>query len=80
MKADALQHIDQIRVRMDAVQLAGAVQTLDQPHMLGTQFCPTRHPIFASERCGPDFPFEMIDIRRHMRLIECLAAKKKLSR
>jgi len=40
MNADPLQHVDQVRVWMDIVQLAGADQALNEPYMLGAQLRP----------------------------------------
>jgi hypothetical protein len=40
MLADALQHIDQVGIRIDAVQAAGDQEALDDAYLLGTQFGP----------------------------------------
>ena len=40
MLANALQHIDEVRVWIDIVQPAGLQQTLDDAHMLGAQLRP----------------------------------------
>ena len=40
MFADALQHIDQVRVRIDALEFAGHQQTLNHRDALGTDFRP----------------------------------------
>lgn len=57
MLTDALQHIYQIRVGIDAVQLAGADQALDDADVLGAQFGPAKEPILPSSddlmRPGP---------------------------
>ena len=44
MFADPLQHIDEVGVRIDAVQSAGDDQTLDDADVLGAEFGPAEEP------------------------------------
>ena len=52
MQADALQHVDQIGVRIDVVQFAGTDQALDDPNMFSPQFGPAEQPVFAPLEWG----------------------------
>ena len=49
MLADALQNIDQVGIRVDALELAGYQQTLDHAHPLRAAF---------GKCCGPDYVAE----------------------
>ena len=46
MQSDALQHIDQAGVRVDALQAAGHHEALQESRLLSTQFGPTNKPFF----------------------------------
>jgi hypothetical protein len=47
MLADPLQHVDEVRVRVDTLQPAGSDQALHDASMLGANFGPTEEPVFA---------------------------------
>jgi hypothetical protein len=47
VSADALQHVHQVGLRIQAVQFAGGDQTLDDPQMFGAEFGPAEQPIFS---------------------------------
>ena len=66
MGIDALEHIDQIDVGIDALQTTRREQTVDNPHMAGADFRPTEQPVFAAQGNGPNFPLQMIGIHRHV--------------
>jgi hypothetical protein len=44
--AHTLQHIDEVRVRIDPVQTAGDDQALNDARVFGADFGPTEEPIF----------------------------------
>ena len=46
MQSDALQHIDQAGVRVDALQAAGHHEALQESRLLSAQFGPTNKPFF----------------------------------
>ena len=45
MATDALQYVDKIGVRINIMEFTGGDQALNDPYMLGAQFCPTEHPV-----------------------------------
>ncbi|GAB1425839.1 hypothetical protein MASR2M16_30730 [Thauera terpenica] len=45
--ADALEHVDEIVVRIDFVESTGRNQALDDADMLGAELGPAEHPIFS---------------------------------
>ena len=45
--ADPLQYIDEIRVRVDALQPAGGDQALHDARMIGSNFGPTKKPVLS---------------------------------
>jgi hypothetical protein len=47
MLADPLQHVDEIRVRVDTLQAAGGDQALHDARVLGADFGPTKKPVLA---------------------------------
>ena len=47
MLADPLQYVDEIRIRVDALQPAGGDQALHDARVLGANFGPTKKPVFA---------------------------------
>ena len=47
VKADPLQHIDQVGIGVDTMQAARDDQTLYDADMLGTELGPTEHPVFV---------------------------------
>ena len=44
VQRDALEHIDEVGVRIDAVQAAGDDQALDDADVTGAEFGPTEKP------------------------------------
>lgn len=54
-----LQYIDQILVRIDAVQFAGDHQTLQHAELLRTQFAPAELAVLSTHRYHPQAPHEM---------------------
>jgi hypothetical protein len=42
---DALQHVDEVDVRVDTVESAGHQQALDDGYPVGTDFRPTKQPV-----------------------------------
>ena len=53
MLVDPLQHVDEVRVRIDVMQDAGGQKTLDHPDPLGADLGPAEHPVLASHRDHP---------------------------
>lgn len=70
MLANALQHIDQISVRIDVVQLTGTDQALNDAHMFSPQFSPTEHPVFLAHGNGPQGPFQVVSIWLYLRIFQ----------
>ena len=53
MQSDALQHIDQVGVRVDALQAAGHHEALEESQLLSTQLGPTKQVILSSHGNNP---------------------------
>ena len=70
MLADPLQHIDQVGVRIDAVQSAGDDQALDDADVLGAEFGPTEEPGLSTHRYNAQRPLQVIRVNRHIRIAE----------
>ena len=70
MQSDALQHIDQIGVRVDALQAAGDHETLEDAQLLSTQFGPTKQVILSPHGNNPQSTFQMVGIHWHMGITE----------
>jgi hypothetical protein len=70
MLADALQHVDEIGVRIDVMQSAGHQQTLHDANMSGAEFGPGEQPIAASHGDDPQGTLQMIRIDRHIRIVK----------
>ena len=68
--ADALEHIDQVVVRIDAVQAAGDDEALDDADMLGAEFCPGEHPCLPPHWNCPQRPLEVIGVDGDIRIGE----------
>ncbi len=68
--ADALQHIDQIGVRIDAVQSAGDDQALDDTDVFGAELGPAEEPRFSAHGNHTQGSLEMIGIDRNIRIGE----------
>ena len=64
--ADALEDVDQVGVRIDAVKSAGGDQTLDDADVPGAQFGPTEQPVLSSHRNDAQRAFQMVGIDRHV--------------
>ena len=47
VQRDALEHIDEVGIWIDAVQAAGHEQALDDADVAGTEFGPAEQPILA---------------------------------
>ena len=47
MLADPLRQVDEVRVRVDALQAAGGDQALHDASVLGANFGPTEKPVFS---------------------------------
>ena len=50
MLADPLQHVDEVRVRVDALQAASCDQALHDARVFGANFGPAEEPVFSA--CG----------------------------
>ena len=74
MQSDALQHIDQAGVRVDALQAAGHHEALQDTQLLSAQFGPTKQVILSPHGHNPQSAFQMVGIHRHMGITEYLAA------
>ena len=67
---DAQQHVGEIGVGVDVVQLAGADQALDEPDVLGADLGPAEQPVLAPHGDGPQVSFEVVGIQRHLRVFQ----------
>ena len=70
MVTDPLQNIDEVNVRIDAVQAAGNDQTLDDADMFGTEFGPAEVPVFTAHRNNAQGSLQMVGVDRHIRIGE----------
>ena len=70
MLADALQYIDQVGVRIDAVQPAGDDQALDDTDLFGAQLSPAEEPGFSAHGTTLSARSKMIGIDRNIRIGE----------
>ena len=66
MGIDALEHIDQIDVGIDALQTTRRKQTVDDAHMVGADFRPTEQPVLLAQGNRANFSLQMIGIHRHV--------------
>jgi len=66
--ADALQHIDQVGVGIDALELAGYQQALNDTDAFRTDLGPAKQPVLFSSRDDPQAAFSMIGVDRHVRV------------
>ena len=65
MLSDTLQHIDEILIRIDAVQATGDDQALNDTDMLGAEFRPAEIPILSAHGNGPQRPLQVIGVDGH---------------
>ena len=65
MLTDALQHIDEVRVRVDALQTAGGDQALHDSNVLGADFGPTEEPVAPSHWNRAQGALDMVGIDGH---------------
>ena len=66
MLTNALQHIDEIIVRIDVMQPTGDQQALHDANVPGAEFGPTKQPVFATHR---DHPQEFAGIRGQVSIL-----------
>jgi hypothetical protein len=66
MGIDALQDIDQIDRGIDALETTRREQPVDDPDLARAHCRPTKPPVFAAERHGPNLPFQLIRIPGHI--------------
>jgi hypothetical protein len=66
----ALQHVDQVGVRIDPLQPAGGQQTVEDPDVLGPDLGPAEQPILSSECNRANFAFQVIRVDRHVGVFE----------
>ena len=62
MPVDSLQHIDQVRVGVHALQLAGHEQALDRADAPRAQFRPGEQLVAPADRDRPKAAFQMIGV------------------
>ncbi len=70
MLADALEHIDQVVVRIDVVQPTGDDQALEDADVPGPQLGPAEQPIAMPHRKHTPGTFEVVGVDRHVRVGE----------
>jgi len=70
MLAHVLQHVDQIIVQIDLVQLACHQQTLHDAHLPRSHFSPAEQPVAASHGNGAQRPFQRIRVDVHVRIVQ----------
>ena len=68
--ADALQNIDEVGVRIDAVQTAGDDQTLHDADLLSAQFSPGEKPIAPAHGNYTQRTLQVIRVHRHFGVAE----------
>ncbi len=68
--ADALKHIDQVVVGIDAVQAAGDDQALDDADMFRTEFRPGKHPRLPTHRNRPERTLQVVGVDGDIRIGE----------
>ena len=66
MGIDALEHIDEVDIGIDALQATGGQQTVDDAHLPSTYFGPAKQPVLAAQGHGANLSFEMIGINGHI--------------
>jgi hypothetical protein len=67
MCINPLEHIDEVDVRVDGVELAGDEDPLDLAHDFRTKLCPAEKPVFPPHGNSPQCSFKEIRINRHLR-------------
>ena len=68
--ADPLQDIDQIGVRVDAVQSTSDDQTLDDADVPGAELSPTEKPGFSTHGNDTQRALDMVGVDRYVRIGE----------
>jgi hypothetical protein len=68
--ANTLQYIDEIGVRIDAVQTTGDDQALHDADVLGTELSPTEIPVLPPHRNRAQRALQMVRVDRHVRVSE----------
>jgi hypothetical protein len=68
--ADPLQHIDQIGIRVDAVESASHDQTLDDANVLCTEFGPAKVPGLSSHRDDAQRSLQVVRVDGYIRIGE----------
>ncbi len=68
--ADALQHIHEVGVGVDAMQPAGGDQGLDDADVFGAHLGPAEQPVLAPHRDGAQRPLQVIGVDGHVRVTE----------
>ena len=68
--ADALKHIDQVVIGIDAVQTTGDDQALDDADMLGAKLGPAEHPHTATHRNRPERTLQVVGVDGDIRIVE----------
>ena len=66
MLSHTLEHIDEIGIRIDAVQSASNNQALDNADVFSAKFCPAKEPGLAAHGDNPQRALEMIGINRYI--------------
>ena len=67
---DPLEHIDEISIRIDAVQSTRDDQTLDDADVLGAEFSPTEKPGFSTHGNDTQRALDMVGVDRYVRIGE----------
>jgi len=63
---DALEHVDQIVVGIDAVHPAGDRQALEDAHVLGAHLCPSEQEIFSAHGDDPQGSLQVVGVDQHL--------------
>ena len=70
MLAHTLQHIDEVRVRVDALQTARGDQALHNSNVLGTNFGPTEEPVAPAHGDRTQGALDVVGIDGHCWVVE----------
>ena len=70
MLADPLQHIDEVGVRIDAVEPARDDQALDDADVLRAEFCPAEEPGFSAHRYDAQRSLQVVRVNRNIGICE----------
>ena len=66
--ADALDHINEVGIRINAVQPAGNDQAFDDPDLFGAKLGPAEQPCLSAHRDATQCALKVMGVDRHIRI------------